>query len=305
MEKYEKGIDFIINIYDKRYYLKVLVDSIHKYVTNIDYTINIVNSWHGDEAPGVTELESMFGDDKTINIIQGFDQSSTTIVQADGAVTQDANQSVVGEIDNNSMAPGSLYTMPGIRKAMDATNKKYICVLDADVIFLNEWVDELIPLTEKYFFISNRWDPGTLFKSCIDPVPEKGIGKFMFFLMKRANLVDNDLYPTRHYRDVAGNITLYAQQNNLPFRILKNTYWNNDRRGWYNIDYNDIKDWHVGGENSQHHINAEYHLMDIPYGEQMYIYEKPFAFHQNRFIRNTTPKNDDWIIKTTKYLEEN
>ena len=303
--KHKGGIDFIINIYDKRFYLKVVVDSIHKYVKGIDYKINIVNCWHGDEAPGLAELDEMFGDDEKVNIIQGFDQSKTTIVQSDGSVSQNPKHSVRGDIDGNSMAPGSLYTMPGIRKAMDATDNKYICILDADVIFLNEWVDKIIPLTEDNFFMANRWDPGTLFKKCKNPIAEKGIGKFMFFLMKRANIVDNDIYPSRHYRDVGGNITLYAQDNNLPFKILKNTYWNNTRRGYYGIDYFLIQKWHVGGANSQEHINTEHHLIDLVYGEQMYVDGTPFAFHQNRFIRNTTPKNDDWMIKATKYLEEN
>ena len=47
--EYKRGIDFIINVYEKRSYLRMLVDSIHKYTKDIPYTINIVNCWHGGE----------------------------------------------------------------------------------------------------------------------------------------------------------------------------------------------------------------------------------------------------------------
>ena len=43
MKKYESGIDFnIINFYGIDY-IKVLIDSIHKY-TDLDYTIYIINN---------------------------------------------------------------------------------------------------------------------------------------------------------------------------------------------------------------------------------------------------------------------
>ena len=37
MSKYKKGIDFVVNTYEKREYLKLLVHSIHKYTKGIDY----------------------------------------------------------------------------------------------------------------------------------------------------------------------------------------------------------------------------------------------------------------------------
>ena len=88
--------------------------------------------------------------------------------------------------------------------------------------------------------------------------------------------------------------------------ILKNTYWNKDKRRDYGIDYSDIEKWHVGNEqDNKQDINSKYHLIDINYGEQMYVNDKPIAFHQGRFVRNLPGKGDEWITKSTKYLEEN
>jgi hypothetical protein len=309
--EYKRGIDFIINVYEKRSYLRMLVDSIHKYTKDIPYTINIVNCWHGGEKgknSSFAELNEMFGEDTAVNIIEGFDQTDTTVVQSNGSVGQDGNKLLVETDDGNKMAAGGLYTVPSIRKAMDATNQKYMCVLDADLIFLNEWVEGITALAEKYFFVSNRWDPGAIFTTSSKRAPEEGIAKNMFWFMKREHCVKNDLYPNCRYKDLGGNMTLFAQENDLPFIVLKNTYWNSTRRGLYNgchIQWDWIKEWHVGGDVNQHIINEEHHLIDLHYGEQMYVDGVPFAFHQNRFVRNQTDKNDDWITKTTKYLEEN
>ena len=98
-------------------------------------------------------------------IVKGFDQSNTTVTQADGCVRQESNH-FVGKIDGNLKQIGSKYTSDGLTLGIKNGNYEYVCLLDADVIFLNDWVDHALPLAEKYFFIANRWDPGTLFKEC-------------------------------------------------------------------------------------------------------------------------------------------
>jgi|GEM_PF-2433309 hypothetical protein len=312
----EKGIDFIVSVYAKRHYLRMLVDSIHKYVKNTPYTINIVNCWYDDESAGLKELNEMFGEDDKVRIIRGFDQSDTTILQNDGAIFQDTNKKIFkGKIDGNSKSASTYYNIKSFCKGLDETNREYTCMVDLDLIFLNEWVDELLPLLEKYVFISNRWDPGQIFWDAANPIPEKGIAKFMFFFSKRSLYTELMEYPSFDYRDNGGNLTYHAQQNGLPFLVLNNTYWNSNRRKNYNvritqnglsaISYDHIKKWHVGGDNDEAKINREHHLIDMVYGEQMYINDIPFAFHQNRGIRNTTSKNDDWVSKASEYLENN
>ena len=301
MSKYKKGIDFVVNVFAKRHYLKLLVYSIHKYTKGVDYTINLVNSWYGDESIGLKELDDMFKDDETVNIIQGYDQTSTTIIQADGTILQ-KEWNHVGKIDGNRKAAGSWYGHQSYTRGVKSGNREYVCIVDVDLIFLNEWVDKILPLTEDYFFVSNRWDPGNIYRECLNPIPELGYAKFMFFIMKRSNFVDNNLYPNLDYRDTGGNITLFAQENNLPFHILKNTYWGREKRYRYGVAYEDIKKWHIGGEESCDAINNKHHLIDLPAGEQMYTDGVPIAFHQNRGLYNTTIKNDDWVLKAGHYL---
>lgn len=294
MSKYKKGIDFVVNTYEKREYLKLLVHSIHKYTKDIDYKIHIVNSWYGDDKPGLDLLNKMFGDDDKVSIVKGFDQTSTTVVQQDGAVSQ-RSEEFIGKIDGNRKQIGSKYTSDGLTLGIKNGSYEYVCLLDADVIFLNDWVEDTLPLSEKYFFIANRWDPGNLFKECSDNVPEKGMCKTMFFFSKRAMYEDNDLYPNIDYRDSAGNLTYFAEQNNKEYYVMKNTHWSEERRSVRGITYEQIKKYHTD----------EKHLLDIPYGEQAYINDIPIMFHQNRFLYNRIEKNNDWVTEASRYLNEN
>lgn len=311
-DNFREGIDFVITVYTKRHYLRMLVDSIHKYVKNVPYTINIVNCWYGDKSEGLKELDEMFGDDKTIKIIEGFDQSETTILQGDGSVFQSTRPEhmFTGGIDGNQKSPSTWFKINSDIKAFENSDREYICILDLDLIFLNEWVDDILPLLEDNLFISNRYDPGQIFHDAENPVPEAGLAKTMFFISKRSLYTEHTGWPNFDYRDGGGNISYYVQKNKLPHLILDNTYWNKNRRASYvrvtqPITYDHIKEWHVGGDVDGATINREHHLIDMVYGEQMYVNGKPFAFHQNRGVRNTTAKNDEWVTKATKYLEEN
>jgi len=294
MKTYKKGIDFVVNVYEKREYLKLLVHSIHKYTKGIEYKIHIVNSWYGDEKPGLDLLNEMFGDDEKVSIIKGFDQTATTIVQKDGAVRQQSEE-FIGKIDGNRKQIGSKYTSDGLTLGIKSGEYEYVCLLDADVILLNEWVEDALPLAEDYFFIANRWDPGNLFKECSNNIPEKGMCKTMFFFSKRAIYEENNLYPNIDYRDSAGNLTYFAEENDKEYYVMRNTHWNAERRSVRNIDYEHVKKYHIDAK----------HLLDIPYGEQAYINDIPIVFHQNRFLYNRIEKNNDWVTEASKYLNEN
>ena len=50
---------------------------------------------------------------------------------------------------------------------MKVGKRKYVCCMDNDRIFLNEWTSDIIPMLEKYLFVSNRWDPGHLFREAV------------------------------------------------------------------------------------------------------------------------------------------
>jgi hypothetical protein len=289
---YNTGIDFVVISHCKPDYVNLLVKSIHKYVNDIDYDIYIVNNYIDEEVER-KELEEIFQDDNTVTILKGADQSDTTVIGAGGTFRQ-RSRDWVGKIDGCTVAAGSKYGEWGFNVGLKAGKRKYVCALDNDAIFLNEWVDDISPLLEDNLFISNRWDPGNLFREARNNIPRLGMARPMFWMMKRANMEQHNLYPNCDYRDIWGNITYFAQQNGYDFFILPNSYWDGPMRKRYHITFHDIKAQYMSNDG---------HLLDIPYGEQAWIGDKPFFFHQTRGAYRATAALDEWLEKAGKYLD--
>ena len=106
---YKKGIDFTLATYALRLpwmreYTKILVDSIHKFTTDVPYKIYIVYNYITDECAesnevlqsftdGLSEkeaLEQMFGDDDRVVLVKGVDQSSTVVIHPEGRWYQES-----------------------------------------------------------------------------------------------------------------------------------------------------------------------------------------------------------------------
>ena len=291
---YNTGIDFCVISHCKPDYVRLLVKSIHKYVNDIDYDIYIVNNYIDEEVER-KELEEIFRDDNTVTILKGIDQSDTTVIGASGTFRQ-RSKDWIGKIDGCAVAAGSKYGEWGHAIGLRAGKRRYICALDNDVLFLDEWVDDILPLLENHLFISNRWDPGNLFREARNNIPKLGMARPMFWMMTRDNMEKHNLYPNCDYRDIWGNITYFAQQNDYDFFILKNSYWNEQMRHRYRIAFQDIEPYYKSNDG---------HLLDIPHGEQAWIGDKPFFFHQTRGAYRATAALNEWIEKAGKYLEEN
>ncbi len=291
---YREGIDFVIISHCKPGYAKMAVKSIHKYVNGIDYGIYIVNNYV-DEDKERKELEDIFEGDDKITIIKGADQSETSIIGRNGTFRQNGNIVFKGKIDGCEVAFGSKYGELGYAVGMKAGKRKYVCCMDQDAIFLNEWVDDIVPMLEKYLFISNRWDPGTLFKEAKNPNPKLGMARPMFWLMKRNMMEEHNLYPNCDYRDIWGNITYFAQQNDYDFYICKNSYWDKNKRIAYKIHKRYVSDWHM---------SSKEHVIDIVDVEQAWINDKPFFLHQTRGAYKPESALVEWLEKTNRYLNE-
>ncbi len=118
----------------------------------------------------------------------------------------------------------------------------------------------------------------------------------MFWLMKRHNMEKHNMYPDCSYRDLWGNITLYAQAMNKQFLILQNSYWTDTMRKRYDINKKFTE---------QFHVSPKEHVVNIPYGEQAWLVDKPFFFHQTRGAYRGDDKLEEWLREAGKYLEEN
>ena len=63
---------------------------------------------------------------------------------------------------------------------MKNTDNPIVCFLDSDILFLDYWEDDILPLLENNFLVSNRFD--------------RGICREMFMIFKEKIFEKYDLY---------------------------------------------------------------------------------------------------------------
>jgi len=232
-------IDFLIVSFKRIEYVELAVQSIHKYVTH-PHKVTVIDN--GNE---LKELTDIFKDDELVDVIEG-PQKGIWKKSGDGSKNHSAALTV----------------------GMEYTNNEYICFFDYDAVFLNEWVDDILPLLDESFFVSNRFD--------------RGIAREMFMIFKRKEFKRHNLNPDVSHVDSAGNITKYADENDLPYIILGNSCF--DSKGVFER-------------------KSELHLLDLPHGEQVYINDTPFFYHYGRGATRDEETYQKWIDEAKKYLE--
>ena len=281
--KYKEGIDFIIVSYCKHDYVRLCVKSIEKFIKGVDYSIYVIVNYLNKEEE-IKLHQELFKDNPNVIIIEGVDQSTTTRIGPKGEFTQ--TKIWIGKIDGCEVASGSKYAELANTIGIKQGNREHICILDQDTILLDYCFEDLIKLSSKYFFISNRWDPGNIFVNCKNPLPEFGMARAIMWFSKRSIFEDNNLYATCDYRDAWGNITYFAQNNNHTFLILENSYRDKFRP--------DNGLW-------------KKHVLDIthPYSEQAWLNSKPILFHHGRGGYRESSSLDEWVNKSEEYLKNN
>tara|TARA_R100000008_G_C3565845_1_gene159094 strand:- start:436 stop:1362 length:927 start_codon:yes stop_codon:yes gene_type:complete len=308
MKKYKNGIDFVIVSYLPKgvEYCKLLVKSIHKYFEGVSYGINIVVNYTNKE-DDIRVHKEIFDNDELVSILEGVDQTESQQLSPEGSLHHHGSDRF-GKIDNNKTCLGSYYGVWGTNIGIKNGNRAYVCVLDADAIFLNRCHDELVDLAEKYSFIGNRWDPGNLHHAD-NTIPELGVVKLMLGFSKREfyddilseKYVEKGIWSDEpwnvDYRDVGGNLTWYAQEKDLEICVLDNSHWDTEEiRNAFGANWEDVKDWNRSSSG---------HLLNLPYGEQAWIGDKPIFYHQTRGGYRRAAQLPDWVNACEKYLEEN
>ncbi|MBT4207259.1 hypothetical protein HOE22_02840 [Candidatus Woesearchaeota archaeon] len=284
MKTYEDSIDFITVVFKRIDYVKLIHESIKKYV-DYPYKYYIVNN--GDNSENSLELKKlneMFGEDDNVVIVEGIHQ----VNQDDGVVVPtNANQKYPQEyfIDNYGWDGYSKYDKRPLgfaswlqSEAMTIGTKigngKYICQVEHDVVFLNKWVEHVLPMLEENSYVSYGW------RNDIDIpcIPQWSI-------LKRETIENNfykepgDLYPNCHYKDTYGLLSLWAKENNQPYIILKNS-WNNRE------------------------LKSE-HLLNLSFGEEAWVNEVPFLHHGGRGATRSIDYYNEFRDEVIKYLELN
>ena len=160
------------------------------------------------------QLYKIFGSNSHITLIEGVDQSNKKLS------TRTA--------EGNTLAWPSSYGIQGYRIGTLACTKEYICYVDTDTFFTsNIWIDEFTQKADDNFFVASRYDDASHFgytdvdwckKNKIDP--NLGMCWGHLLMIKRDNLLNNNLLPELNFRDSLGNFTLFCYKNNYPFYVF-------------------------------------------------------------------------------------
>tara|TARA_Y100000310_G_scaffold190766_1_gene190755 strand:+ start:527 stop:1468 length:942 start_codon:yes stop_codon:yes gene_type:complete len=305
MKKYEEGIDFVIISYALPDYVKQCVKSIDLFFKDTPKTIHVVCNYL-DKEEEMSVLREMFPQSH-VKIHAGADQNDGQI-RKEGSVYCNSDGRL-GILDNNSKARGGYYGSIGNNIGIKSGNRKYICHVHQDSIFLNECADELMKLTEKYCFISNRWCPGTVFKECSNVTSLTGMAREMMLFTRREfyddmeseNYIERGLWQMGpinvDWRDEFGNLTWYAQRKDKEFLILKNTFWDEPRRRKHNIKEWETSPWHRSKEDQVFYIDWN--------NEQCWIEDKPIHFHLGRGgLHSGKDRIKKWVNLTNEYLSK-
>ena len=172
-------------------------------------------------------------------------------------------------VDGRVVGKPSFYKSLASETGIEISNGKYVCLLDYDVVFLNKWTEHIIPLVEEHFFISAMWR-GDL-----------NIARDQFFIYKREKFDKVNLIPDCSIGDTTGNVTHYARDNNLSFFICENSAL------------------HYGNESLRNK-----HILDLGYGEQIFINDIPFLYHYGRGSARDEGLYQKWIEIVGNYLSE-
>ena len=251
------------------------MDYPHKY-----YIVN--NGDNSESSVELKRLKEMFEGEANVVIVEGIQQ----VNQDDGQyVPAKFGQKYSQEyyIDNYGWNGYSKYDrrMLGFGSWLQAEamtigtrlgNGKYICQVEHDVVFLNKWVDDILPLLENNLFVSYCW------RHDIDQALTP-----QWSILKRETIENNfykepgDLYPNCHYKDTYGLLSLWAREYNKPYVILENS-------------------WNDKTLKSKHALN-------LSFGDEAFIHGVPFMHHAGRGAARSVDYYDTWKYEVTKYLD--
>ena len=236
-------------------YLKLLIQSIDKF-TNYPYKIHIVTDVRNEEEERLfVELKDSFKNRDDIFVLKSINTN------------KELNHVWVHtKIDNRRVGVSSINKSLAYETGIRNTSGKYVCLMDYDCVFLNNWTEHILPLTDSNFFVSAMWRD------------DLKIARDQFFIYERSKFDEVNLMPDCSIGDTSGNVTHFAVQNSLGFYICKNS-----------------SNW--GDESLRKH-----HLLNLEKGEQIWVNSIPFLYHYNRGSSKDDYLFNCWLEEVEKYL---
>ena len=189
------NIDFILVNYYSEDYARIVVESIYKF-TKSDFNIILV-----DNSQDKSLLKNKFKNYKKKNlfIIDGFEQESPS--------EKFSKPIKMNPTKGGQYGPGSLYHNKAFNLGIKLCQSKYICHLDIDSLFLTNWENDILPLLEQNLFIASEMS--------------RGIAREYFIIWDRLKFKNYNLLPDLSWVDTCGNLTKFANDNQLPFIVTR------------------------------------------------------------------------------------
>jgi len=140
MDRYKYGIDFVIVTVGERgaKYTEWCVRSIEKYVKDVDYNVYIVANYQKDWEKERDILKDTLDHYKNINLVKGYSEEYSLEPSAAGGY-ENTGRRIYSKLDNAPMSYGCYCHAKGMELGIKSGDGKYVCILDNDSIFLNEW----------------------------------------------------------------------------------------------------------------------------------------------------------------------
>ena len=233
-------IDFIMVSYKNTEYVKLALESMERF-TKTPHRVTLI-----ENGTDLDRYKEIYKDKDNYQILKG-PQNGVWKKPGDGSINHSA----------------------GLTMGMKNTDNPIVCFLDSDILFLDYWEDDILPLLENNFLVSNRFD--------------RGICREMFMIFKRENFEKYDLYPDATYVDSCGNITKCATENDENLAILENTAF-------------EINGQYVGDKSK--------HLLNLPHGEQCSVNGRPFFYHYGRGETRPQETIELWNKEARRFLDD-
>ena len=124
-------IDFIMVSYKNTEYVKLALESMERFTTT-PHRVTII-----ENGTDIDRYKELYKDKDNYQILKG-PQNGVWKKPGDGSKNHSA----------------------GLTMGMKNTNNPIVCFLDSDILFLDTWEDDILPLLENNFLVSNRFDRG-------------------------------------------------------------------------------------------------------------------------------------------------
>ena len=122
-------VDFIIVSFKNTDYVKLVLESLEHFI-NHPHTVTIV-----DNGSDIDRYKKIYRNKNNYQILEG---------------PQKGIWSKPGDGSRNHSA--------GLALGMKNTSNPIVCFLDCDILFLDSWTFEILPLLEDNFLVTNRFD---------------------------------------------------------------------------------------------------------------------------------------------------